>query len=399
MKQAKGLLFFALFNSIVGFSILFPILAPLSRSLGLSEVQVGWLATSYSLMQFIGSPYFGRLSERVGRKPVLLLGVVGFAVSFGSFGVVAKMGEAGLFHPATLFALLLAARVLGGLLSSATLPAAQAYIADLTDRKDRAAGMALVGAAFGLGIIFGPIIGALLSRFGLLVPIWTSMGLALLNALFIAQRLPSTHPKPVRAASAVEGVLRRTLPTLALAFVTVIASVAMEQTIAFLYQDTLRLDARSTARFVGLALGLYGTFAVLAQGLLARRVKWSPVVLMRIGVVIGMFGFVGLVLARSITMLSIAMALQGLGYGLAMPGISALLSLSAEDHEQGEVAGLNSATQALGRTVGPLLGTSLYKLNPRYPYMFSLLMLAAVMGILVLGSRWRKFSSATTHAQ
>lgn len=394
VKQAKGLLFFALFNSIVGFSILFPILAPLSRSLGLSEVQVGWLATSYSLMQFIGSPYFGKLSERVGRKPILLLGVVGFALAFAAFGIVATLGEAGLLQGASLFVMLLGARIVGGLLSSATLPAAQAYIADLTDRQNRASGMALVGAAFGLGIIFGPIIGALLSRFGLLVPIWTSMSLALLNASFIALRLPAMRPKPVQAQAAAEGVLRRSLPTLGVAFATVLASVAMEQTIAFLYQDTLRLDARSTARSVGLALGLYGTFAVLAQGFVVRRLKWSPLVLMRIGIAIGMVAFAGLAAAHSLTLLSVAMALQGLGYGLAMPGISALLSVSVADNEQGEVAGLNSSTQALGRTIGPLLGTSLYKLNPRYPYLLSLLMLAIVIGVLLLGSRWRRFAGA-----
>ncbi len=394
MKQAKGLLFFALFNSIVGFSILFPILAPLSRSLGLSEVQVGWLATSYSLMQFIGSPYFGRLSERVGRKPVLLLGVVGFAGSFASDGLVASMGDSRRLEPGSLFALLLLARIVGGLLSSATLPAAQAYIADLTNRGDRTSGMALVGAAFGLGIIFGPILGAALSRFGLLVPIWTSTALALLNAVFISLRLPATRAQAAELPPPSEGALRRTFPTLVVAFVTVLASVAMEQTIAFLYQDTLHLDARSTARSVGLALGLYGTFAVLAQGLVVRRLKWSPLRLMRTGVMIGMMGFVGLVVAQDLTILSIAMAVQGLGYGLAMPGISALLSVSVEDSQQGEVAGLNGSTQALGRAVGPRRGTALYDTNPRYPYAVSLLMLVTVMGILIMGSRWRRLSDA-----
>lgn len=398
-RQAKGLLFFALFNSIVGFSILFPILAPLSRSLGLSEVEVGCIATSYSLMQFLGSPYFGKLSERVGRKPVLLLGVFGFAVSFGTFGAIARMGEAGLLEHKTLFGLLVAARMLGGFLSSATFPAAQAYIADLTERNERVSGMALVGAAFGLGMIFGPVIGALLSRFGLLVPIWTSMVLAVLNGCFIALLLPTTSRKLGPSHTHVDGVLRRTLPVLFIMFVTVLASVAMEQTIAFLYQDTLHLDARSTARQVGLAMGIYGVSAVLAQGYVVRRLKWSPPSLMRIGVLIGIVGFAGLVVAQNYALLSFAMAVQGFGYGLAMPGLSALLSVSVEDSEQGEIAGLGSSTQALGRTIGPLLGTSLYRLNPRYPYAFALLMLAAVMSVLLLGSHWRRLSGATTHAE
>jgi MFS family permease len=399
VKRAKALLFFALFNSIVGFSILFPILAPLSRTLGLSEVEVGWLATSYSLMQFFASPYFGKLSERRGRKRVLLLGVMGFSISFASFGVIASIGATGALGHASLFGLLLAARSLGGLLSAATLPAAQAYIADLTERNERVSGMALVGAAFGLGIIFGPVIGALLSHFGLLVPIWTSTALALVNGIYIAARLPDTHPRAAAERIRGDGVIRRLMPVLSVAFVTVLASVAMEQTIAFLFQDTLRLDARSAARHVGLALGVYGCSAVLAQGLVVRRVKWSALALIRLGVGIGIVGFAGLVAAKSFGLLTCAMAVQGFGYGLAMPGISALLSISVDENEQGEAAGLNSSTQALGRTIGPLLGTSLYKIEPHLPYAFSLLMLTAVASMLVVGSHWRRLSRAATHAQ
>jgi MFS family permease len=389
-KQAKALLFLALFSSIVGFSILFPILAPLSRSLGLSEVEVGWLSTSYSLMQFIGSPYFGKLSERIGRKPVLLIGVFGFALSFGSFGTVAQVGQAGGLSHTILFTLLIGSRMLGGLLSSATLPAAQAYIADITERHERASGMALVGAAFGLGLIFGPVIGALLSRFGLLMPIWVSMGVALVNGVYIATTLPVVDHRVVEEPLHHEGILRRTWPVLAVGFVTVLASVAMEQTIAFLYQDTLGLTGRSTAHTVGLALGVYGFSAVMAQGFVVRRLHWSPQTLMRVGVFIGLFGFAGLIVAHSFVFLTVSMAVQGFGYGLAMPGLSALLSISVGDGEQGEVAGLNSSTQALGRTVGPLLGTSLYRINPRYPYSLSLVMLVGVLLVISLGSTWRR---------
>ncbi len=389
-KQAKGLLFLALFTSIVGFSILFPILAPLSRSLGLSEVEVGWLSTSYSLMQFIGSPYFGRLSERLGRKPVLLIGVFGFAVSFGSFGAIASLGQAGKLPHAVLFGLLVAARVMGGLLSSATLPAAQAYIADTTERHQRASGMALVGAAFGLGLVFGPVIGAVLSRFGLLAPIWVSTGVALLNGLFILTALPVVPRQTIEEAPHHQGVVRRTWPTLAVALAVVLASVAMEQTIAFLYQDTLKLTPKATAHTVGMALGVYGMCAVMAQGFVVRRLTWSPQILVRSGVSIGLFGYAGLIAAHSFGWLTVSLAVQGFGYGLAMPGLSALLSLSVGDGEQGEVAGLNSSTQALGRTAGPLIGTALYRVDSRYPYALSLVMLAGVLLTITLGPGWKK---------
>lgn len=397
-RQAKTLLFLALFNSIVGFSILFPILAPLSRSLGLTEVEVGWLGTSYSLAQFLASSYFGRLSERIGRKPVIQIGVAGFAISFAGFGLVAHFGQQGVFGHAALMTLLLVSRILGGTLSSATLPAAQAYIADITDRSDRTAGMAIVGAAFGLGIICGPVIGAALSRYGLLVPIWASTGVAVINGIFIALRLPNTQRCTAEAPRHIEGVLRRTSGILGIAFATVLASVAMEQTIAFLYQDTLHLSPATTASTVGMALGVYGIAAVISQGYAARKLKWSPLRVTRLGMLLALLGFTGLIVAKTFTALTVAMAVQGFGYGLSMPALSSLLSLSVGDNEQGEIAGLNSSAQALARTVGPLLGTALYRMNGRYPYVFSLLLLSIAFAVTLFGTLKGR-DTATSHAR
>lgn len=397
-RHAKPLLFLALFNSIVGFSILFPILAPLSRSLGLNEVEVGWLATSYSLAQFLASSYFGRLSERIGRKPVIQIGVAGFAISFAAFGWVAHLGQQGVFGHTALMTLLLMSRILGGTLSSATLPAAQAYIADITDRRDRTAGMAIVGAAFGLGIICGPVIGAVLSRYGMLVPVWVSTGVAVVNGIFIALRLPDTQRRTAEKSQHFEGVVRRTSAILGVAFATVLASVAMEQSIAFLYQDTLHLSPATTASTVGMALGVYGVAAVVSQGFAARKLKWSPLQVTRLGMLLAIVGFAGLIVAKSFAALTASMAVQGFGYGLSMPALSSLLSLSVGDNEQGEIAGLNSSTQALARTAGPLLGTALYRMNGRFPYIFSVVLLAIALAVTLLGALKGR-DGMTSHAR
>src|SRR4051812_154816 len=168
----KGLLFITLFNSILGLSVLFPILAPLGRELGLSELQVGSLSASYALMQFLVSPAWGRLSERVGRKRVLMTGVLGFGVSFTCFALIADFGGRAHWPVPVLFGALLLTRLIGGAFSSATLPTAQAYMADMTGRRDRTAGMAVIGAAFGLGVIFGPAIGAAFSLVSLLAAVY-----------------------------------------------------------------------------------------------------------------------------------------------------------------------------------------------------------------------------------
>jgi MFS family permease len=337
-------------------------------------------------MQFVASPLWGRSSERHGRRPILLIGIFGFGIGFGAFGLIAQMGVHGQLRGHALFAALITTRLLGGALSSATMPTAQAYIADITERNQRTAGMALVGAAFGLGVVFGPGIGAVLAHWGLLVPVYVSACVALLNGLFVWLKLP----EPARRAHLPEfapsaAVLSRVWPVLGVGFAVTLASVSMEQTVAFLFQDVLHLDAEHSARTVGMALVCYGISAVISQGALVRRVRWSPLRLLLVGLPISAAGLLGLALASNFSTLTIALALQGFGQGLLMPGIAAALSLGVRDSEQGEVAGLNSASQALGRTLGPIFGTTMYGMQTRLPYQASVTLLVLV-AFFVLGS-------------
>ncbi|AEV15305.1 MAG: MFS transporter [Thermus sp.] len=367
--SALGLLFLTLFNSVLGLSLLFPILGPLGRSLGLSEVQVGLFSTGYALMQFLLAPYWGRRSEG-GRKPVLLLGILGFAASFLLFGLLALLGQKGLLPPGLLFPLLLLSRLLGGAFSSATLPTAQAYVADVTGRENRTAGMALLGAAFGLAVIVGPAIGAgLAGLLGLLAPVFFASGIALLNALFVALVLPESRPQGTREERRLSPWDGRVFPLLLLGFALNLSSVALEQTVAFYFQDRLGLSGVATAQKVGLALVLYGAVAVLVQGFLVRRLAWPPKTLLLLGLPLGLAGFLVLVLAQGFWALALGLALQGAGAALAGPGVTAALSLAVGEGEQGPVAGLNASAQALGRMLGPLLGTGLYRLAPEAPYL------------------------------
>lgn len=377
-----ALLFLTLFNSILGLSILFPILGPLGRELGLTEVQVGLFSTAYALMQFLLSPLWGRLSER-GRKPILLLGILGFGASFFLFGLFALLGQKGVVPPAFLFPLLLLARLVGGAFSSATLPTAQAYVADITGRESRTSGMALLGAAFGLAVILGPALGAGLAAFlGLLAPVFFSAGIAFLNALFVAVVLPESRPQGSRETGRLSPWERRVFPLLLLGLALNLSSVALEQTIAFYFQDRLGLTEVGTARSVGLALILYGLVAVFIQGFLVRRFSWPPRTLLLTGVPLGLMGFLLLAVAQSFPLLALGLALQGAGAALAGPGVTAALSLAVGEGEQGLVAGLNSSAQALGRMLGPILGTGLYRLAPEAPYLLGALLLLLILFFL-----------------
>jgi len=374
------LLFLAIFNSILGLSVLFPILGMLGRELGLGELQVGMLTTGYALAQLLAGPYWGRKSETHGRKPILLRGILGFALTFLAFAIVAHLGRAGRIEGHALFALLLATRVLGGLWSSATLPTAQAYVADVTERADRTAGMSVVGAAFGLGIVFGPAIGGLLAPFGLLVPVYLSSAIGFVNAFFVWRTLPEPQrsQRPLEAPGLTR-IASKFPALLAVAFTATLASVAMEQTVPFYFQDRLGLTTTGAARSVAVALVVYGIVAVIVQGGFVRRTRWPPIRLVRVGIPLAALGLGALVFARTEPLLIAAMALQGLGQGLTLPGVAAAISLRAGDDEQGGAAGLTSSSQALGRTVGPVLGTGLYEVRPEYPYVFGATLLVLVL--------------------
>ncbi len=305
-------------------------------------------------------------------------------MSFFAFAVCAGLGQRGILGHGELMLALLGCRIVGGTFSSATLPTAQAYIADTTEREDRTRGMALIGAAFGLGVVFGPAIGAGLSLFGLLAPVYFSAGFALLNALFVWLRLPEAKRIREHAPSVrLPALALRLWPLLVMGLVVSLSSVAMEQTVAFHYQDRLALQAEQTARTVGIALVFYGLVAVFVQGFLVRRYGWSPALLLRMGLPIAFVGFIGMIVSERFASLTLSLAIQGFGQGLALPGVSAALSLSAGDEEQGAAAGLNSSAHALGRMLGPLAGTSLYSLRPEYPYVLSSALLLIGMAALL----------------
>ncbi|MFC3861615.1 MFS transporter [Deinococcus antarcticus] len=385
--STKITLFFTIFIAMLGLSVLFPIIAPLARQLGLSETQAGWFSTAYSLMQFIFSPIWGSRSEKIGRKPILILGLIGFSLSFGLFGLFAHLGLSGALTGTALFALLVIARLIGGMTSSATLPTAQAMMADLSDQGNRAAAMGLIGAAFGLGVVFGPALGAVLSTISLTAPIYFSAGLGLVTALIAFLTLPETKRadhQPAQPGDRRALLSNGAIPLfLAVSALTTLASVSMEQTIGFFVQDTLHLNPAQTAKTVGGMLAIFGLVAAAVQGGAIRPLskKIAPPTLILIGLVVMGLGMFLLPHTSSYWPITAALAVIGVGSAILSPSLSAALSLSVPGNQQGTVAGLNSSALALGRMTGPLIGTALYqKVDHGAPYLFS----AGVLALLLV---------------
>jgi len=245
----------------------------------------------------------------------------------------------------------------------------------------------LIGAAFGLGVIFGPLIGAAFSLVSLLAAVYFSASIAFLNAVFVwfflpeSKRLVSSEPP-----NATGHVASLVWPLLTIGFTLSLASVAMEQTISFYYQDRLHLSNQQTPRSVGIALGIYGLIAVFTQGFLVRRYKWAPLKLVLIGMPVAFLGYLLLIFAHRFGMLTVALGAQAFGQSLAVPGVTAGMSLRVSEDDQGVVAGLNSSALGFGRMLGPLAGTGLYELRAEYPYMLSCsLLVIALLALLANG--------------
>jgi len=372
--RARYLLFAALVAVGMGQTIVFAVLAPLGREIGLSEVQVGAIISASSIMFFIASPIWGRISDRWGRRRVMLVGLFGYTAGTVVFASVFQAALAGLLAPLPAFFALTLARMGQASVMSATPPASSAYMADITDVRTRTKGMGAIGAANNVGAVAGPAIGGLLAVFSLLTPIWFAAVVTLAAALAVLVWLP----EPARHVLAKpRGRLSyfdpRILPFIIVGVVMFMGMAVVQQTLAFRLQDTLSLSGAETARAFGTAMMLMALSSLAAQGFIVQRLDVAPFTLLRIAMPILLSAFIAITLADSQLLYLAAMAVLGFGMGLAGPGFMAGASLAVSPEEQGSVAGVANSCGPLGFTIGPLLGTALYQIHGQLPYLVTVL--------------------------
>lgn len=356
---ARRTLLISLISVGMGFTVLFPILAPLGREIGLSEVQITFIIGSSALTVFLASPIWGRASDRWGRKRVLLIGLFGFAAGTALFNSVLYAGLVGLVSGTMLFVALVVARMLHAAVMAASMPAANAYMADITTPENRTRGMGAAGAANNLGAILGPAIAGL-AVISLLTPLWVMAAVALLNGLFVWRFLPEPprHSAPRKLPRMRYGD-RRILPFVVVG-VTMFSGMALvQQTIGFRFQDVLVLNAADTAKAVGIAMMGSAVSALIAQGVIVQRLTLAPFTLLKLSMPLLILAFTIMALVESQLWLTVAMMIQGFGMGLAGPGFMAGASLAVSGEEQGAVAGIAGSCGPLGFAIGPLIGGGL----------------------------------------
>ncbi len=350
MPQGFGTIWLTVALDLVGFGIVVPILGRYAERFGASGLEVGLLFASFSLAQLVCAPLLGRLSDRIGRKPVIMISLLGTAV--GSF----VTGAAG-----ALWVLFLG-RILDGA-SGASVAVAQGAVTDLAPPSERPRLLGLLGAAFGVGFVVGPALGGLASLGGEHIPFFVAGTVALINAIVAWRRLPETRPADVRQAAReaakndTEAKVR--LWGLAVAgFTAIVAFSGFEATFSLLAGDRFRLTEGGVAAiFVGVGVVLVGV-----QGGLIRPInaKLGTQRSLQVGLVLNSAGLVVLSFAKDWPLLIVALALLTVGQGLVTPNLSSLVSGRVPDHRRGEALGFQQGVNAIGRVAGPALAGLLY---------------------------------------
>ena len=350
LPQGFGTIWLTVALDLVGFGIVVPILGRYAERFGASGLEVGLLFASFSLAQLVFAPILGRLSDRIGRKPVIMISLLGTAI--GSF----VTGAAG-----ALWVLFLG-RILDGA-SGASVAVAQGAVTDLAPPSERPRLLGLLGAAFGVGFVVGPALGGLASLGGEHIPFFVAGTVALINAIVAWKRLPETRPAHVREAAReaakndVEAKVR--LWGLAIAgFTAIVAFSGFEATFSLLAGDRFRLTEGGVAAiFVGIGIVLVGV-----QGGLIRPInaKLGTQRSLQVGLVLNSAGLLVLSAAKNWPLLLVALALLTVGQGLVTPNLSSLVSGRVPDHRRGEALGFQQGVNAIGRVAGPALAGVLY---------------------------------------
>ena len=350
LPQGFGTIWLTVALDLVGFGIVVPILGRYAERFGASGLEVGLLFASFSLAQLVFAPILGRLSDRIGRKPVIMISLLGTAI--GSF----VTGAAG-----ALWVLFLG-RILDGA-SGASVAVAQGAVTDLAPPSERPRLLGLLGAAFGVGFVVGPALGGLASLGGEHIPFFVAGTVALINAIVAWKRLPETRPAHVREAAReaakndVEAKVR--LWGLAIAgFTAIVAFSGFEATFSLLAGDRFRLTEGGVAAiFVGIGIVLVGV-----QGGLIRPInaKLGTQRSLQVGLVLNSAGLFVLSAATNWPLLLVALALLTVGQGLVTPNLSSLVSGRVPDHRRGEALGFQQGVNAIGRVAGPALAGVLY---------------------------------------
>jgi MFS transporter, DHA1 family, multidrug resistance protein len=376
MNKQLGTIMVLLMTVFIGFGIIIPVLPAMVESKGEANINLALLLSLYSAASFIMSPVWGGLSDRFGRKPILLIGLFGFGMSFFIFGMSSN-------HLGWMYA----SRIIGGFFSGAVTACAVAYVADITSEENRTKGMGLVGMSIGLGFIFGPPIGGLLSQISLAAPFFAASLLSFLLVVFTAAVLVESLPIAKRSIkTSVKMPSRWTAFSGAIKYLYVLSffvsfSLAGLETTFQLFQIK---QIGATPLQVSMMFFISGIVGALIQGGVVRKriKKGAEKKAILVGLILSALGFFLILFSSNVLTAAIYMSIFGAGNALIRPCVISLIT-QRTTVGQGVATGLNSSMDSLGRILGPLIGMGLYGLRISLPFAVSGLLSIAAIYLLI----------------
>ncbi|MDX2142938.1 MAG: MFS transporter [Rhodospirillaceae bacterium] len=379
-------LFFAVMIMVVGQSCLFVILPPIGRQIGLAEYQIGMVMSVHGLVMLFTGPLSGAASDAWGRRRVIVFGSALAALSILAFGFIVDAGLSAAITGFTVMLLLMASRTVFAVGAGAVTPGAMALAADLSARENRLKAMSLLAAATSTGAMLGPSSAAFFSGLGLAAPFYVIGGFALLAVAAGRFVLPVTRTGGARAARGMIHLLKGRVLRVSLASLCFMCgNFGIFSVLGFFVQDHFGLDASAAARWMGLGLMGAAGMNVLVQWAIIGRWRMNPRAMIAVGTICTVASYVGAYMAAQPWLFVAAVMLNGFGQGFVNPALQTALSLSVGAADQGRIAGLSTATQAMAFLVAPVSSAVLYGLNAPTPFIVGVILIA--LGGVVVPAR------------
>ena len=363
---------FGLFTVGLGQSFVFVLVPPLARDLGLSEIQTSSIFAISALAWATTSAFWGRTSDKYGRRNIAILGLVGYSISLIALITPLFLAQKNLLNVTLLFPALVLGRLINGLVGSATRPASFAYIADVTSKDNRTVKFARLESSFLLGTVAGPLVGGFLFLISNETPFYVFSGLAFIAAIGIYRKLDSVTKKKntVKKLNKINWYSSTIWPFLAFAAVLSLCQASLLQSIGFYITD-LYSDFDNLPTLISMTFALLSISTIVSQYIFTDAFPMNNFNLLLFGTLLLIFSYFTMAFYQTISVYYLSIIVLGFGFGMTRPALASSLSLAQSPENQGSAAGYLGSVIPIGHMTTPFIAMPIYSINPAYLYYFS----------------------------
>ncbi len=363
---------FGLFTVGLGQSFVFVLVPPLARDLGLSEIQTSSIFAISALAWATTSAFWGRTSDKYGRRNIAILGLVGYSISLIALITPLFLAQKNLLNVTLLFPALVLGRLINGLVGSATRPASFAYIADITSKNNRTVKFARLESSFLLGTVAGPLVGGFLFLISNETPFYVFSGLAFIAAIGIYRKLDSVTKKKntVKKLNKINWYSSTIWPFLAFAAVLSLCQASLLQSIGFYITD-LYSDFENLPTLISMTFALLSISTIVSQYIFTDAFPMNNFNLLLFGTLLLIFSYFTMAFYQTISVYYLSIIVLGFGFGMTRPALASSLSLAQSPENQGSAAGYLGSVIPIGHMTTPFIAMPIYSINPAYLYYFS----------------------------